>query len=424
MKILIIGSGGREHALAWKLKQSPKISKIYCAPGNGGTATLTENIDIKAEDLTGLLAFAQKNSIDLTVVGPEVPLTLGIVDLFEKNGLKIFGPCKAAAQVEGSKLFSKNIMQKYKIPSAGFASFTDPVLAKVHLKSISYPTVIKADGLAAGKGVVIAQNQAEAEKAIDDSLTAKVFGSAGSLIVIEDFLVGEEASLLAFTDGKTVLPMASAQDHKAIYDGDKGPNTGGMGAYSPAPVLDDKAIAEVQKLVLEPMVKGLLAEGIKYKGVLYAGLMMTKDGPKVVEFNARFGDPETQVILPRMENDLVEVMLAIIEEKLDQVELRWKKAHCISVVLAAGGYPGSYQKGQEITGLEGLKDSFAFHAGTVMDQGVLRTSGGRVINLTALGPTLKTARDTVYAEIDKLKFTGVYFRKDIGWKALASLDRK
>ncbi|MFH1428351.1 MAG: phosphoribosylamine--glycine ligase [Candidatus Margulisiibacteriota bacterium] len=418
MKVLVIGSGGREHALIWKISQSVKVKKIFCAPGNGGTSELAENVNIQAEDLNGLLKFARENHIDLTVVGTEVPLTEGIVDLFEANNLRVFGPNKAAARLEGSKLFSKQIMKKYGVPTAAFGSFNNAGEAKAYLREASLPIVIKADGLAAGKGVVIAHTLAEANQAIDDAMTRLVFGSAGITVVIEEYLVGEEASLLAFTDGKTILPMASSQDHKAVYDGDKGPNTGGMGAYSPAPILGDKQIEEVQKLVLDPMIKGLRNEGIKYKGVLYAGLMMTEDGPKVVEFNVRFGDPETQVVIPRLENDLVEVMLAVINERLNTIKLYWKDDHCLSVVLASGGYPGKYEKEKVITGIDELKGSFVFHAGTDRKDGNLITTGGRVLNLTALGNSLRDAYDTVYSEIDRVRFDQVYYRKDIGQKAL------
>jgi len=418
MKLLIIGSGGREHVLAWKLSQSLKVDKIYCAPGNGGTGELAENIPIKADNLQGLLTFAQDNQIDLTVVGPEVPLTEGIVDLFESQHLKIFGPNKAAAQLEGSKLFSKELMQKHYIPTAAYASFDNAEEAKSHLKTCPFPLVIKADGLAAGKGVVIAQTREDAEKAIDNMLTNKVFGHAGDILVIEEFLEGEEASLLAFTDGKTVLPLASAQDHKAVYDSDQGPNTGGMGAYSPAPVLSDDLLAQVQQKILEPTIAALRQEGITYKGILYAGLMITNTGPKVIEFNVRFGDPEAQVVIPRLKNDLLEVMLAVVEERLSRVRLHWHPQHCLSVVLASGGYPGAYEKEKVITGLDQLEDAFVFHAGTVQENGTVKTNGGRVLNVTALGTTLQEAYDTVYTEIPKINFDKVYYRKDIGKKAL------
>ena len=418
MNILVIGSGGREHAIIWKLAQSKLATKIYCAPGNGGTGELSENVNISVDDLSGLLNFAKDKQIDLTIVGPEIPLTAGLVDLFEQNKLKVFGPNKAAAQLEGSKLFSKQLMAKYHIPTAGYASFTEAVKAITYLKEQYFPIVIKADGLAAGKGVIIAQDFEEASKAINDIMTNKVFGSAGNQVVIEEFMQGEEASLLAFTDGQTIVPMASAQDHKAIFEGDKGPNTGGMGAYSPAPVLTKSLSAEVQKTILEPTIAALRSEGIVYKGVLYAGLMITKAGPKVVEFNVRFGDPETQVVLPRLETDLIEIMLAVIEERLATIKLEWSNQHCISVVLAAGGYPGNYEKGKAITGLDSLEKSFAFHAGTVKKGQQVLSSGGRVLNVTALGETLQLASDNVYSEIDRISFDGRYYRKDIGWKAL------
>ena len=418
MNILVIGSGGREHALIWKLAQSKLASKIYCAPGNGGTGVLAENVDIAVDDLMGLLKFALDKQIELTVVGPEIPLTAGLVDLFEKHKLKVFGPNKAAAQLEGSKLFSKKLMAKYQIPTAAYASFTEANKALAYLREQSFPIVIKADGLAAGKGVIIPQTFTEASQAINEIMTNKVFGAAGNQVVIEEFMQGEEASLLAFTDGKTIVPMASAQDHKAIFEGDKGPNTGGMGAYSPAPVLTEALTTQVQKTILEPTIAALRAEGIVYKGVLYAGLMITNSGPKVVEFNVRFGDPETQVVLPRLETDLIEIMLAVIEGRLAGLKLEWSRQHCMSVVLAAGGYPGPYEKGQVITGLEYLEKAFVFHAGTTKKEQQVLSSGGRVLNVTALGETLQQAADNIYSEIDRISFEGKYYRQDIGWKAL------
>ena len=418
MNILVIGSGGREHALIWKLAQSELASKIYCAPGNGGTGVLAENVDIAVDNLNGLLKFALDKQIELTVVGPEIPLTAGLVDLFEKHKLKVFGPNKAAAQLEGSKLFSKKLMAKYQIPTAAYASFTEANKALAYLREQSFPIVIKADGLAAGKGVIIPQTFTEASQAINEIMTNKVFGAAGNQVVIEEFMQGEEASLLAFTDGKTIVPMASAQDHKAIFEGDKGPNTGGMGAYSPAPVLTEALTTQVQKTILEPTIAALRAEGIVYKGVLYAGLMITNSGPKVVEFNVRFGDPETQVVLPRLETDLIEIMLAVIEGRLAGLKLEWSRQHCMSVVLAAGGYPGPYEKGQVITGLEYLEKAFVFHAGTTKKEQQVLSSGGRVLNVTALGETLQQAADNIYSEIDRISFEGKYYRQDIGWKAL------
>ena len=418
MNILVIGSGGREHAIIWKLAQSKCAPKIYCAPGNGGTEGLAENVQLAADDVNGLLNFAKTHKIDLTVVGPEVPLTAGIVDLFEKHDLKIFGPNQKAAQLEGSKLFSKQLMAKYQIPTAVYASFTQADQALSYLQEQDFPIVIKADGLAAGKGVVIAQNFEEAQKAIQLLMYTEAFRTAGKTVVIEEFMQGEEASLLAFTDGKTIVPMASAQDHKAIFEGDNGPNTGGMGAYSPAPVLTENLTAEVQKTILEPTIAALKKEGIVYKGVLYAGLMITKAGPKVVEFNVRFGDPETQVILPRLKTDLAEIMLAVIEGRLSELKLEWTNQHCLSVVMAAGGYPGSYEKGKVITGLESLSKAFVFHAGTILKDNTLLSSGGRVLNVTALGNTLREAADNVYSEIDRINFEDKYFRRDIGWRAL------
>ena len=418
MQILVIGSGGREHALVWKLLQSPKVKKLFCTPGNGGTANIAENIDIPVTDIQQLLSFAKQNKIDLTIVGPEVPLALGIVDLFNENNLKIFGPNQKASQLESSKSFSKQIMREANIPTAAFEVFDSPITAKKYLQQIKFPTVIKADGLAAGKGVVIVDSINEAEKTIDQIMASKVFGAAGDTIVIEEFLTGEEASLLAFTDGYTVLPMASAQDHKAIYEKDTGPNTGGMGAYSPAPILNKETIDLVTKTILTPVINILREKNILYKGVLYAGLMLTDYGPKVLEFNVRFGDPETQVILPRLQNDLVDIILATLNDTLEDIELQWTPEFCLSVVLAAGGYPGSYDKGDIISGLDQIKDAYVFHAGTKYQKDDLVTSGGRVLNVTSLGNTIKDAQDKAYQEISKIKFQNMYYRKDIGWKAL------
>jgi len=417
MKILVIGNGGREHALVWKLAQSPRVEKLYCTPGNAGTAHHAENVAIAADDVDGLLAFAWKHKINLTVVGPEVPLVAGIVDVFEAHGLPVFGPSKAAAQLEGSKIFSKNLMQKYKIPTADFAVFQDAAEARRYVHHLSFPVVIKADGLAAGKGVVIAQSLEEAEATIDQTMRHKVFGDAGNAIVIEAFLQGEEASLLAFTDGKTILPMAGAQDHKAVFDGDNGPNTGGMGAYSPAPALTDSLVETVLQTILLPTLDALRQEGIVYKGVLYAGLMLTQDGPKVIEFNCRFGDPETQVVLPRMENDLVDVLLAVVNDTLDTIQLRWTPEHCLSVVLASGGYPGVYQKGKVITGLDSVKKAVVFHAGTAQQGNDIVTAGGRVLNVTALGETIHAAFDNAYSALRGVHFEGMIYRTDIGWRA-------
>ena len=388
MKILVIGSGGREHALVWKLKQSPRVKKIFCAPGNAGISELAELADISAENIPGLLDFAREKTIDLVVVGPEAPLVGGIVDEFQKAGLTVWGPGQQAAQLEGSKYFAKDLMKKYLIPQADFGVFENFQKARDFLKGKKYPLVVKADGLAAGKGVIIARDEGEAVEALSEIMEKKIFGPAGNLVVIEEFLQGEEASLLAFSDGRNILPMVSAQDHKQVFDNDEGPNTGGMGAYSQVPVVTPKIYQEVSEKILKPTIAGLNKEGIKYVGVLYAGLMITKDGPKVLEFNVRFGDPETQVILPRLKNDLVTVIEASLAGRLEKIKMEWDNRACVCVVLAAGGYPGSYVKGDEISGFEEvkrMKDVIVFHAGTKLKDGKIVTNGGRILGVTALG---------------------------------------
>jgi len=421
MNILIIGSGGREHALVWKLAQSPRVTKIYCAPGNAGTAQVAENIDIASEDIMGLREFALHNRIDLTVVGPEAPLVLGIVDEFEAHGLKVFGPSKKASILEGSKVFAKNLMKKYNIPSADFLSFTDEAEAKRFIKKVGAPVVVKADGLAAGKGVIVCQTGAEAERAVERILREKEFGEAGNEVIIEECLVGEEASILCFTDGKTIVPMASAQDHKRVNDNDEGPNTGGMGAYSPAPLVTAELLAKVEREILKPTISGMEAEGHSYKGILYVGLMLTKDGPKVLEYNCRFGDPETQCILPRLKTDLLEILLSIVDCRLSIISLDWDPRSAVCVVLASGGYPGSYKKGQEITGLENardLDDVIIFHAGTTLKDGKTVTAGGRVLGVVGLGETIRHAIDRSYLAVKLINFKDMHYRKDIGRKAL------
>lgn len=428
MKILVIGSGGREHTLVWKIAQSPKVSEIFCAPGNAGTSQLATNINIASDDILGLRDFAIKNKIDLTVVGPEAPLVAGIVDDFNSHGLKIYGPSKEAALLEGSKVFSKNIMKKYNIPTAQFGAFTDESEAKKYLKTIKSPVVVKADGLAAGKGVIICKTEHDAEKAIELILREKEFGDAGNEIIIEECLIGEEASILCFADGKTILPMASAQDHKRIFDNDEGPNTGGMGAYSPAPIVTPQLLQIVDEKILKPTMKAMEAEGSPYSGVLYVGLMITKDGPKVLEYNARFGDPETQCILPRLKNDLVEIMLATLDSRLETIDLQWDPRPAVCVVLAAGGYPGAYKKGDEIKGLDGareLDDDIVFHAGTrerlrvaSSKLPVIETSGGRVLNIVGVGQDIKSAIDRAYEAVKVIHFDGMQYRKDIGRRAL------
>jgi phosphoribosylamine--glycine ligase len=424
MKILVIGSGGREHALVWKIAQSPLVEKVYCAPGNPGIGLLAENVALKVEDLQGLLQFAEKEGIGLTVVGPELPLSLGIVDLFEEHGLKIFGARKNAAFIEASKAFAKDLMKKYQVPTAAYEVFTEVEPAVAFIDRIGTPIVIKADGLAAGKGVVIAQTREEAVATVNDMLSGRSFGDAGARVVIEEFLRGEEASFLAFTDGKNIVPLASAQDHKAVFDGDKGPNTGGMGAYSPAPVVTPAIHERVMKEVMGRTVDGMAAEGRPYRGVLYAGLMIDGDAIKTLEFNARFGDPECQPLLMRMKSDLVPVLMAVASGDISKVEIEWHDKAAVCVVMAAQGYPGDYRKGDEIAGLEKaseLGDLFVFHAGTAMRDSKCVTNGGRVLGVTALGDTVKSAIGRVYDGVAAITWSGVHYRSDIGRKAI---DRK
>jgi len=420
MRILVVGSGGREHAIIWKLSQSKKVKKIFCAPGNGGIKEIAELVDIKAGDIPGLLDFAKNNKIDLTVVGPEIPLVKGIVNIFSENGLKAFGPFKDVAMLEGSKAFSKSVMKKFGLATAGFKVFDSPVAAKKYLNERGLPIVIKADGLAAGKGVILPKTIEEGESAIDSIMVKKVFGESGNRIILEDRLEGEEASVLIFTDGKTIIPLESAQDHKRIFDNDIGPNTGGMGAYSPAPVVSKDVLAGVMKDVFRPLIDGLRKEGKIYKGVLYAGLMMTKNGPMVLEFNVRFGDPETQAILPRLESDLADIMSACIDGTLDKIDIKWKKDACLTIVCASGGYPGEYEKNKEIYGLKEagkMKGVVVFHAGTKDESGRILTDGGRVLGVTGLGNDIKSAKINAYKAIEKIKFEGMQYRKDIGDKA-------
>jgi phosphoribosylamine--glycine ligase len=421
MEILVIGSGGREHALCWKLAQSPKVTKIYCAPGNPGTAQVAENVNIAAEDILGLKDFALNNKIDLTIVGPEAPLVLGIIDEFESHGLKIFGPSKQAALIEGSKVFAKRLMKKYSIPTADFLTFTDEAEAKKFIKKVGAPVVIKADGLAAGKGVIVCQTEAEAMRAVERILIEKEFGDAGNEIIIEECLVGEEASILCFTDGKIIIPLASAQDHKRVNDNDEGQNTGGMGAYSPAPIITDNLMLQIDREILKPTISGMEAEGCPYKGILYVGIMVTKDGPKVLEYNARFGDPETQCILPRLRTDLLEIIEKTIHCSLSTVHLEWDSRPAVCVVLASGGYPGHYKKGFEIEGLDkarDLDDVIVFHAGTSEKDGKILTNGGRVLGVVGIGETIRHAIDRSYMAVKLINFKDMHYRKDIGRRAL------
>ncbi len=415
MKILVVGGGGREHALAWKIAQSPKVSQLYVAPGNAGTASIARNLSIRPNEVEALAKAALEIGIDLTVVGPEAPLALGIVDYFEQLGLPIFGPTKAATQIESSKVFAKNLMQKYGIPCPKGITFSNYSEARKYLESQPVPVVVKADGLAAGKGVTVAGTREEALRALSDIMEAKIFGAAGNSVVIEECLTGTEVSLLSFTDGRTVIPMVPACDYKRIFDNDQGPNTGGMGSYSPPNFFNEELIQKVTEAILGPAVKAMANEGMPYKGVLYAGLMMTSDGPKVLEFNARFGDPETQAILPRLQTDLLDILLAILDNKLSEVSIRWNNNACVGVVLASSGYPGSYKTGFRITGLDTLeKDILVFHAGTKLgEDSQIYTDGGRVLTVTATGDTIAEARAKVYRNLPRIYFDGCYYRRDI-----------
>ena len=420
MRILVIGGGGREHALVWKLAQSPRVEKIYCAPGNPGIGQIAECVNISVDNIKALCGFAREHNVDLTVVGPEKPLTDGIVDYFTAQGLKIFGPTQEAAQLEGSKTFAKERMQEYHIPTADFAVFSSAAQAKNYIEKKGVGIVVKADGLAAGKGVVVATTAAEAIAAIDEIMLKKVHGDAGNQVVLEELLIGEEASLLAFTDGTTVVPMVAAQDHKRVGDGDTGPNTGGMGAYAPAPVVTPELLKQIQETILQPMIDGLRNDGILYQGCLYAGLMITADGPKVIEFNARFGDPETQVVLPLLKTDLVPVLEACMDGTLAECNVSWKNSAAVCVVVAAGGYPGEYRKGDVIKGLYDAeaKDAVVFHAGTGLSGENVVTHGGRVLGVTAVAETIADAVNKVYPAVEQIKFSGMQYRKDIAHRAL------
>jgi phosphoribosylamine--glycine ligase len=418
MNVFVIGSGGREHALVWKMAQSPYVEKIFCAPGNGGIDSLAECINIAVDDLKELMHFARKNAVDLTVVGPELPLTLGIVDLFQREHLPIFGPSGAAAQLEGSKAFTKQFLAKYQIPSADFHIFKDSEKALRHIRQNDPPFVLKADGLAAGKGVLICHSRNDAYQGIDDIMVSKRFGKAGNRLVIEDFLAGEEASLLAITDGEHYLVLPPAQDHKAIFEGDKGPNTGGMGAYAPAPVIHKALLDQISEEIIEPTIRGMQAENRPYRGVLYAGLMITQEGPKVVEFNCRFGDPEIQAILPLLKTDIVDLMMEVVDRRLKPRGPEISPDSCICVIMASGGYPGTYQKGKPILGLDQVKDVHVFHAGTRREGDQILTAGGRVLGVTSTGKTFIEAREKVYQAIGRIAFDGAYYRKDIGYRAM------
>ncbi|MFH2050509.1 MAG: phosphoribosylamine--glycine ligase [bacterium] len=421
MKVLVVGSGGREHVLAWKLSKSRKVDKVFCAPGNGGIDLVAKCVNIKADNINALADFAVRNKIGLTVVGPEDPLTKGIVDVFQKKRLKIFGPDIKASQLEGSKVFTKEFMRKYHIPTAAFKIFSTSAEAIGFCKSVEYPVVIKADGLAAGKGVFLVHDLKEAVSTIENIMIRKIFGDSGNRIVIESFLKGSEVSVMTFTDGKTIVPLLSSQDHKQAFDGDRGPNTGGMGAYCPTTIIDSAMNEHIMDYILKPTINGLLQEGITYKGILYAGLMITESGPKVLEYNCRFGDPETQVVLPLLKTDLLELMLAVVNQKLAGYQkLDWKNESAACVVMASKGYPGKYQTGLKIAGLQNVNSNSlqVFHAGTELKGNQIVTSGGRVLGVVGMDKTLQLALNKAYQAVNKIKFEGAMYRRDIGFRAL------
>ncbi|MGG1662642.1 phosphoribosylamine--glycine ligase [Brevibacillus sp. NRS-1366] len=419
MNVLVIGGGGREHTIAWKLLQSPKVKKVYCAPGNGGIAGIAQNVPIDVHDFAALAQFAKDEGIDLTVVGPEDPLLGGIVDFFQERNLPIFGPNGKAALIEGSKSFAKSLMKRYNIPTSAYESFLDYESAIAYVREQGAPIVVKADGLAAGKGVVVAETLAEAEEALRHIMQDHAFGEAGARVVIEECMRGEELSLLSFVDGETVKPMITSQDHKRIFNDDLGPNTGGMGTYAPVPQMSDKLVDEIVETIVKPMAKGMANDGIPFKGILYTGLMITEEGPKVVEFNARFGDPETQVILPLLETDLLDIFVATVNGELDAVDVTWKKGSAVCVVMAAPGYPGEYPKGQLIHGLEQQREGVTvFHAGTKQTEEGIVTSGGRVLGVVGLGENLEKAREAAYESVQAIRFEGAQYRTDIAAKAM------
>jgi phosphoribosylamine---glycine ligase len=421
MKVLVVGGGGREHALCWKIAQSPLVEQLYCAPGNPGIADVAECVHIGADEIDALCEFASAEKIDLTIVGPEVPLTMGIVDTFQAAGLDIFGPNKAAAQVEGSKGFSKDLMARHNIPTAAYRSFTDHAEAVAYIKEQGAPIVVKADGLAAGKGVIVAMTEEQAIAGVDDIMLDKVFGSAGASVVIEEFMDGEEASFFAFTDGKNILPLASSQDHKRVNDNDAGPNTGGMGAYSPAPVVTDALYDVIVDTVVKPTIDGMAQDGCPYSGILYVGLMIKEGQPRVVEYNARFGDPEAQPLLMRMKSDIVPVLLACARGELGQEKIEWHDKAAVCVVMASGGYPSAFEKGRSISGLDAageIDDLVVFHAGTSFSDGEIVNNGGRVLGVTGLGSTVKEAIDKAYQGVSVVDWQDVHYRKDIGARAL------
>jgi len=419
MRVLVVGGGGREHALVWKLRQSPRVDALYCAPGNAGIAADAECVSIAVDDLPGLERFARERRIDLTVVGPELPLTLGLVDRFAQAGLRAFGPTAAAARLEGSKAFTKELCRRYDVPGAAFGVFRDPAAAKDYIRKLGAPVVVKADGLASGKGVFICTSVAEATRAIDELMRERALGEAGAQVVVEEFLEGEEVSFMALSDGTTVLPLATSQDHKRVHDGDRGPNTGGMGAYSPAPIMGPALHERVMREIVEPVVRGLAREGTPYVGVLYAGLMVQGDRARLLEFNARFGDPEAQVLLVRLRSDLVDLLERATSGRLAGVSIDWDPRAAVCIVLAAEGYPGAVERGRPIAGVDAVRDAIVFHAGTRRSDGTLVTDGGRVLGVTALGDTIAAAVEAAYGAAACIHWPGMHYRRDIGHRALA-----
>ena len=420
MKVLVVGSGGREHALCWAIAKSKKLQKLFCAPGNGGIAQVCECVDIGAEDISGIVNFAKSEKIGLVVVGPEAPLVAGMTDRLEEAGIMVFGPSAEAAMIEGSKGMMKDLCAKYDIPTATYARFDECNAAKEYIRAHGAPIVVKADGLAAGKGVILCRNENEAYAAIDHIMTENAFGNAGAEVVIEEFMTGEEASFFALVDGKHALPLVAAQDHKAVGDGDEGPNTGGMGAYSPVPVVDKTMAKTIMETIIDPTIRGMAADGTPYKGVLFAGLMITDAGPKLIEYNCRFGDPECQALMMRLESDLLEVLLAAVAGELDKVELKWSRNAALTVVMAVNGYPGSYEKGSEIKGIDDAEAGGAvvFHAGTKTDGEKILANGGRVLNVTALAPGIAKAQAKAYDAVAKIDWPEGFCRGDIGWRAI------
>jgi len=421
MKVLVIGSGGREHALCWAIAKSPQCDELYCAPGNAGIDQVAVSVAIPVDDLDGIMEFVEDNGIDFVVVGPEGPLVAGLVDRLEAAGIRAFGPSAKAAELEGSKGLTKDLCAKYSIPTADYARFDEPDAAKEYIRVKGAPIVVKADGLAAGKGVILCRNKNEAYAAIDHIMTESAFGEAGAEVVIEEMLVGEEASFFALVDGKTAVPLVAAQDHKAAFDGDEGPNTGGMGAYTPTPVITDAMVVRIMDEIVTPTIRGAAADGRPYKGVLYAGLMITEKGPQLIEYNVRFGDPECQPMMMRLKSDALEMLLACAEERLDKITLEWRPETALTVVMAAEGYPGPYAKGSEIKGLDKagkLKDVVVFHAGTAEENGKIVATGGRVLNVTALGKSVKAAQKRAYQAVDLIDWPGGFCRRDIGWRAV------